>query len=205
MSNVTHRSHKEEIRAKLETAIKELSANGLPSLSAAFRSLLAAIEYDDRILIDSTINMILEDLQKFVEWVIPQWYDGFERCQESLRDLWKLMSENPLENYDDVRKVVEEGLADALEQRTKLRDGLVKTLQTHGYEVTKTQQLDQDIERLMIFKKKILDSWPLSSRPLPPVNKEMIAAAKARRARGERGESIEDLIHRLGGEPTTNT
>ncbi len=205
MSNVTHRSKKEAIRAEIETAIKKFSANGLPSLSAAFRSVLAAHDYNDGALIESTMITALEEFRTFFQWTIQRLHEGLERGQEALQDFWKLMTENPRENFDEVRSIIDNGINDAIDQCIKLRDGPVQVLQSRGFVVTNAQQLDSNIEDLQRLKKTILDNWPLSSRPLPPVNREMIATAKARRARGERGEPIEDLIRRFGGEPTTNT
>jgi len=85
----------------------------------------------------------------------------------------------------------------------ELRDGVVRLLQERGYEIANADQLGQSILELQELKKGVLANWPWSNQDLPPVDREMVKRSRAAILRGE-GESVEELIRRLGGNPNNS-
>ena len=92
-----------------------------------------------------------------------------------------------------------------LQSLITLRHGTVQTLETLGYAVENASRLSQEIDELQKLKKKIFESWPWSSDAPPPVDRNMVAESRAAIARGDKGEHIEDLIHRLQGSAATGS
>src|SRR3569623_1895144 len=60
-----------------------------------------------------------------------------------------------------------------------------------------TGPLQNEIQRWRDFEDSFLKPWPWTSRMRKPVDREMLAASKQSRERGEEGAAAKDLINRL--------
>jgi hypothetical protein len=200
MSNSTQPATGDGIRAQLE-CLARLDWD-MPSFAQALQALLAAVDYHDVTLIRSHLNTALEALRDLVNDAIAKRCASLELLRDTWQKTWEMLKARPSENCDDMRRVVEGRLTAILENFTGLRDGPVRLLQERGYDVARAAQLDRCIQELEGLRHGIFENWPWSDEELPPVDRDMVAASRAAIARGERGERIEDLIRRLGANPT---
>jgi hypothetical protein len=83
----------------------------------------------------------------------------------------------------------------------QLKARWVELARENGIEVRRTGELDAAAAELADLRKEILDTWPWSSKALPPADRGMIERSRAAIARGE-GEPVEDVIRRIAGHPT---
>jgi hypothetical protein len=86
------------------------------------------------------------------------------------------------------------------------RDGPIALAQDGaGVEILNVAQLDEHIARWNEVKTNLVDCWPWSDAPLPPVDREMVARSRAAFAAGEPFEDIDTLIERLRAEKPYGT
>jgi hypothetical protein len=178
------------------------TAVGIPkAFTEAMQSFLTAMGYDDNTLMRSHLESAKKELAAAVHEVVARRLGWPTRMSERCRQIKHLMRDVPRENWDELGAEVEARFDEMLKVLSELRDGPVRLLLSHGCEIDNAGLLTSDIQELHLLRKSILESWPWSSRELPAVNREMVAASMAALARGETGEPIEDLIRRLGGTP----
>lgn len=207
MANITHNATESVMKSRLKTLQEKLSAidaNLCPPFSRAVDAFLAAADYEDRTLMRSHLNAALESLQVFAEDTIRKMLEQSQTVTDTWREIWSMLMDHPCENYDELGRELESLFTTELKVRVSTREWLVQMLQRRGLPVANASQLDRDIEDLQNLKKKVLECWPWSGRPLPPVDRKMVAASRAAIARNE-GENIQDLISRLGGNPSKPT
>ena len=195
-SKVTHDS----LRAEIEGLVGQFDASIPQSLTQALQSCLTARDYHDIILLRSHLIAALASLQKVVYEAVQKRLGWPQQAREACQRIFDLIKGCPVENWDDVGKALESRFEETLKILADLRDGAVKSLQEHEYDVDNADQLERDIEELQKLKKSVLENWPWSNQALPPVDRGMVARSRAAIVRGE-GESIDDLIRRLGGDP----
>jgi hypothetical protein len=200
MANTASHATRKAMREEIERLVGQLDARFPPALIEAMQSLLTAIDYDDVALMRSQVHASLEGLQQVVHESIQRSLGWPQRARDSWRTILGMLKGLPYENWDEAGKPLVSGLDGLLKNLSDLRDGAVKPLQKHGYEVENAAQLENTIRELQELKEGIVESWPWSDRELPPVDRAMVAESRAAIKRGE-GEPIEDLIRRLGGDP----
>jgi hypothetical protein len=204
MPETSCRTRLDELRAEIETLLARFDWSVSPAFGEAIQAFLTAMDYEDPTLMRSHLATALEALRDLTHDSIRKRLGWPIRVKEAWGRIWERLKECPSESYDEVGREMDSALGQLLKSLTDLRDGAVQMLREHGYEVDNATALESDIEELKSIKDGILESWPWSDRALPPVNRDMVAASRAAIARHE-GESIEDLIHRLGGDPTRDS
>jgi hypothetical protein len=201
LKNTSHAAPKHLIE-KVRCLVGELDSSFPEDFVQAMRSLLAAMEYRDSVLMRSHLTALLKFWQEFTEDAIR----GSLGKPERIREAWKVttedLKESPAENYDEVGRFIDSSFKETLKDLTDLRDGPVKMLRDRGVEVANSSDLEREIQALEKLQTGILENWPWSDRPLPPVDRQMVAESRAAFARGEKGERAEDLIRKLGGTPS---
>jgi hypothetical protein len=204
MAHTTRSGVEDLFKTELER-LADLNWEMSPAVPQALRSLNTAMDYADRPLIRSHLNAVFEALRNLVQDHIRATRGRRQVAKDTWDKIWAILREHPCESYDEVGK--EFGLIcdDMLERLTRFREQAVRPLQEREYAIENAAELDREIDELQRFKKGILDDWPWSEWPLPSVNREMVAASRAAFARGEKGERLDDLIQRLGGDPTATT
>jgi hypothetical protein len=201
MVNVIGKSTGDRLREAIEQLVAQCEASVPRALTEALLGFLRARDYSDITVMRSHLNAALESLQSVTNEAVEKRLGWPTHVREVCRNIRDEMTGCVSENWDDLGKLLESRFDGALRILMELRDGPVKALQEHGYEVRSALRLEGDIRELEELKEEVLFDWPWSDRELPPVNRAMVAASRAALDRGERGERIEDLIRRLVGNP----
>jgi hypothetical protein len=202
MPNTSHAT-RDKLREEIER-LAGLYDAGIPQAFAqAMQSFLTAMDYNDPTLMRSHLNAALEAMRQVVYEAVQKRLGLPQRVKETCRKIRDLMKGCPCEDWDELGQALESRFDETLKVLTDLRDGSVKSLREHGYEVGNAAQLDRAAEELQQLKSGMLDDWPWSDRKLPPVDRQMVAASRAAIKRGE-GEQIEDLIRRLSDAASGN-
>jgi hypothetical protein len=204
MPETSRRNKREWVKAELESLAKLEESRAAPTALQAVQSLLTSLDYPDAVLVRSHVNTFLDASRDFVSDILQSFLGRPKLIREAWKRIWEeSLKGRPFENLDDVGREFESVVNKALIDLIDLRDGPLRTLHAHGYDIVNAAQLESDIADLRKLKADVLEDWPWSDRSLPPVDRQMVQESRAAIARGE-GERIEDLIRRLGGEPTKN-
>lgn len=200
MPNKTHQAVADKRRQQLESLIRELDCDGVTpqSLVQAFRSCLIAMSYDDPALIRSHVNTVLEEFLITVNEEVKEHLKRITRITKG--EVFELLQGYTCEDFDAIGKKMDASLTRLLESLAEFQSGPVGLLQERGYQVEGADQLKRAIGELQEFRTRVVENWPRSDQELPPVDRKMIAESRAAFRRGE-GESIQDLIRRLEGNP----
>lgn len=197
-SDATYRAQKDKLHAELDR-LAHIRAFIPTKFFQSLSSLISAVDFKDTTLVSSNLHTFLEVYRDYIQESLSS-PPLTEEFKEALSKTWEVMKSYPLqENYDYVGKKIETSLNNRLEILQSLQEGVV-ILQKTGYAIEKqlVDRLHQEIEQLRKIKDSVMRDWPWSTQELPPLDKEMVA-----KARSQKGEPIQDIIRRLGGENST--
>jgi hypothetical protein len=196
MPNKTVRVAADASREELAGLIENFGPSFPPAFEQALKQFLVAVDYNDSALIRSHFNTAYESLRDAVHEEIGKRLGSPQATRAMLRNVMKMLIGEPSEEFDALGKEIVSGIEKLLNGLIELRDGMVKLVQDHGYEVANASRLERDIEELRSLRKEVIESWRGSDLPPPPVDRKMVEESRAAIARGE-GEDIKDLIARL--------
>jgi hypothetical protein len=200
MPDTTDRSKLEALKENLE-GIANASSQVGPAVSHAIRDFVAAISYEDKTLMKSSWNSLLEAFCDFVRDIIQKEIAASHATKTALQEGWRHFVDGvACEDFDELTKEIGSFIDKRIASMTRVRDEAVRVLERSDRAVENASQLEDCIRDLEKVKENILKDWPLTSKPLPPVNRQMIAEARAAIARGETGMRREDLI--WGSDPS---
>ena len=203
MANIADRTEKDKLREVLEGLASKCDASIPKAITEALKSLLTGMDYDDQALIRSSLESAMVSFAVAMDEAIQERIGWPQFARATCRQIWDLMRESPVENLDEAGTMIESYFDGILHVLVDLRDGPVKVLMGKGYEIKNALQLESDIRELQQLKKESLENWPWSNRELPPVDLAMLDASISAFIGGEKGERIENLIERLGGNPAS--
>jgi len=202
MLDISNRGKMESLKRRLEGIVKSTSQLTNPTLSLAFRAMLAAISYADKTLMESSFNSLLEALSSTAQEIVQHEIRETDETMNALREFWRENVDGcPCENFDELGDAIGSLIDQRLSRMTRAREELVTPLAETNYGAANAAQLDDSIRSLQQFKQAIFKDWPFTKRPLPPVNRQSIAEARAAIARGAGGLRRSDLI--WGKDPST--
>ena len=95
--------------------------------------------------------------------------DWPQQAKAAYREVWAEMSKAPAENFDAVGT----RLAGLLDEMLSALNELHK--ESNG----NATQIESDIKEIELLKKEVLDIWPWTTQPLPPVDRGMVARSMA--------------------------
>jgi hypothetical protein len=197
-TDATYRAQKDKLQAELEK-LDHIKAYLPKKLFECLSGLITAVDYKDGTLVRSNFHLFLETYRDYIQEILssPPLTNDF---REVLAKTWEVMRSLPLEeNYDYVGKKIESNLNDHLETLQSLHEGVERLRKTgYGIDEQLADRLSREIEQLRNMKESVLRDWPWSTEELPPLNKEMVM-----KARSQKGEPVQDIIRRLGGDPST--
>lgn len=198
-ATIDRQTARDRMRTELVKVVGELDADVPAGFTRAVRSFLTALEYDDPALVRSHLHAALEALVGVTDEAVRRRLGWPERIEAPCRALRELAEQAEPGQFDDLGRETAARFDRMIAALTDLRDGPVKLLLDHGYEVGAADQLDRDVRALMRLKEDTLGNWPWSVAALPPLDRQMLAESRAAFQRGEPGEPVEELIGRLGG------
>ena len=194
----THGS-RDRMRLELDKLVGDSGSSVPAGFTQAMRSFLLAMEYDDAALMRSHLNAALESLVEVTNEAVRRRLGWPQRIENPCRRLQEAADQGTVGEFDDLGREIATRFDKMISDLTDLRDGSVKLLLDHGYEIEEATKLDEDIKALMRLKEETLGNWPWSHSALPPVDRQMLAESKAAFLRGERGDPVDVLIANLSG------
>ena len=160
---------------------------------------LTAAGYRDDTLMRSALEEAKAALADSLVRAVESQLRYSEKARSQVEDFKNSIEGVPLEpgeSFDDLGRTVSLLVSNVLHALRVFRDGPIPMTRRHGYEVSNAAQLDEHIAYWEAVKLNLVDCWPWTDAPLPPADREMIAASRAALLAGERGESLESVIAR---------
>ena len=168
---------------------------GADRLSRAVSDLLSALNYDDEILIDSSLNHLLEALRATAKELIERALKNTESVKREFRKAWDENIDGVVcDNLGELRKAVESIIDERVAAMMNFRDQGIERLEDLGYNVDNADRLEATILDLQSWKQQIFQDWPSPSKVPSPLNREALAQVRAALTRGKKGMSKEDII-----------
>jgi len=168
-------------------------------LVKTFNAVLAALDYNDSVLIESSLNSAMEAIATATESLIEEVLGSPETIRGYLPGFWNMMEECPPESFQEIGKQLAARFDHNIKVDEELLDELVKPLLHRGYEIRTADKLVQEIVELQTMKVDTMKDWTWQDRELPAVDRAMVARTREAITRGERGIRIEDLVSQTGG------
>lgn len=190
----------DELRQRLEFVLDNFPPDRHPALAEATRGLMAGIDYRDQALLGShwqamreaIADTANEEIDKHIQWA---------RLTRQLCETVRSVDGSPGAEFDRLGTTVEAVFDKLLGSVARLKDRWVTLAHECGMEVAKEPDLEAAVGELTALRASLFESWPWTSRGLPPVDRAMVERSRAAVARGE-GEPVGDIIRRLSGQPT---
>jgi len=169
----------------------------------AMEKVLTAASYQDdtlmRAALEEANTALVASVERAVEDTTAHSASLREFVQNFTSDLEGKVVE-PDEQFDELGHLISRIVAGAHAAVRELREGAVATVGRHGVEVPNAAKLDEHIAYWEEVKANLVDCWPWTDAPPPPVDREMVARSRAAFAAGEPFEDIDTLIERLRAE-----
>lgn len=190
----------EDLRQVLDFLAQNIPADTQPALVDAMRGLLAGIDYRDPAIVGSHWQALREAIGATADAEIERHLRWAQQARQ-LSDSIRAIDGSPGEEFDRLGRTVGLVFDRLIASMDQLKARWVELARENGIEVRRTGELDAAAAELADLRKEILDTWPWSSKALPPADRGMIERSRAAIARGE-GEPVEDVIRRIAGHPT---
>lgn len=190
--------HLRAFRRKMDDLRVRAGGQGTSFFDAMEKVLTAASYQDDTLMraaLEEANTTLVASVEQAVEDSTAHSSSLRQLIQDFTRDLEGTVVE-PDEQFDELGHLISQIVTGASQALRELRDGAVATVSKHDLVVPNAATLDEHIAYWEAVKANLVDCWPWTDAPLPPADREMIAASRAALQRGERGESLEAVIER---------
>ncbi|HWY87641.1 MAG TPA: hypothetical protein VNX28_12990 [Gemmataceae bacterium] len=182
-----------ELKKKLEEAIN--SGKVRSPITAAIRDVLAAINYGDHILLDSSLNALFGGLTSAARDIIRVGLAKSEATKKALLHAWRdFVDGHAYEDFDDLKDLFETFIDESIAEMTTTQRDIVLMLEKADYHVENAQQLEDGIRSMRKFRENILKEWPASGKNPSPINREAVDEARKAIAAGYKGLSKDQLV-----------
>jgi len=205
MQPIAGQSKTTQLKEMLEQIAGRCDPSMPHSLMAALSSLLSAMEYNDKPLVKAALEETCRAFADAINEAIAKRLGWPAQTKKALRYVWDEIRDFPRENWDELGAFIDGHIDEMLRNLSDLARGPARLLSGRGYVIENLAQLQRDIAELETMKQSFFDSWPWSTRELPPVEVTMLEASMAAIRNGKPGVPLEDLIRRLGGELPCST
>lgn len=183
-----------EFVVELQQLVRRAMQAEMPAMVNAIRGLISAMEYEDQALIASFANTFVDAIQDLVTEISGYQRTIVERIKSSCDNARKHVRENPGGNHDAIGASLQEAIDQMLKSCLRVREAAARL---DGRIDDSTIQ--ENIQTIQALRTGVVQNWPWSKLPPPPVDRGMVERSRAAFRRGEVGESVSELIHRLGG------
>jgi hypothetical protein len=195
MVEIQKKNKLNEVKSKFEELLAKYN-NKVPSLlTDAIRDILAAIEYKDYVLVDSSVQALCAGLVSVGRDVVTSELSRSEATKASIRQVWQEdIDGQACENFDELKNFIEAFIDQRIAKMTEVQNDIVLNLAKLDYHVENAQQLEDGIRGMRKFRENILKEWPAANKPPAPVNQNAVAEARKAFAGGYKGLSKDQLV-----------
>lgn len=202
VTSTQERDRLRSLRQRLEVARQHADGTRALLVQATDRFLTAA-EYRDDTLMRSALEEAKAALATGAAEKVEELVNGSSVARVLMHGFTDELTVVPLkldERLDELGRSASSFVSSWLRHLTDFRDGLLAMARKHGIPVPNAVQLEEHIAHWQGVKANLVDCWPWTDSPLPPVDRDMVARSRAAFQAGERGEDIDALIERLRSE-----
>lgn len=181
-----------KLREELENIAN--SVTGIrPEFTQAIRDFLTAISYEDKTLVASTRNALLDALRGAVQDSLPAELERSKLIMEAVRSFVRKKVAGFLfeDDVEEPKKAIEVVINERIVSLTGLRDEVVAKLEQMGYPIDNAQDLQDGIRDLRRFLENLFKEWPRVGEPPAPLDKKAIEEARSQIV--EKGLRKEDM------------
>jgi hypothetical protein len=171
------------------------TASKHPRISDAALGLIAACDYEDETLLDSSWASLLAALAEVANRCVARELAASEGTQTGIREAWQKRIDKQayeLSVFEKIKDKIESVIDERIASMLKVRM-FVRSLEEDGQQVGKSQALEDGIRQLRKFREELLRVWP-ARRPASPIDREAVSKAREAIRRGEKGMSKDQLI-----------
>jgi len=194
MPETANKSEIDELKSELQQ-LADLVAAKCSNVGDAIVDLLAAVDYEDEALVDSTIVSLLAALANLTNKCIAKEVDTSKSVQAGLMNGWQKHIDKKAYEIavfevikDTIESIIDERIASMLSLRK-----CVHLLNSHQQDVENAQALEDGIRGLRRFRDDFLKGGP-SRKPPAPIDHQAIAKARSEIAAGRKGMSKDQLV-----------
>jgi vacuolar-type H+-ATPase subunit I/STV1 len=194
MQDTVSRNEIDELKRELQNLCK-VGKDRAPKVTDAVLALIAAVDYEDEALMDSSAASVMASLAELARDCIAKAIKVSEATKTALREAWKKHIDKKafeITVIEEIKDEIETIIDERIERLSKLRKW-VKSLEEQEEQVENAPSLEEAIRDLRRFREDILKGWP-SRKPPAPLDRKAIAQAREAIARGEKGMSKDELI-----------
>jgi hypothetical protein len=190
----------EELKGVLQRLAEDLAekfAGRSQQVSEAALGLIAALEYGDETLFESSSASLAAGLAEVANGCVARELRASEGTQTGLREAWARYIDKKayeLSVFEDIRNAIESLIDERVGSMLKLRK-LVQSVEKFGQPVERSRALEEGIRELRQFREDLLRGWP-SRKPPAPLDREGVSRAREALRRGEKGMSKDQLVWR---------
>jgi hypothetical protein len=172
-------------------------AAGYQQIGDAALALIAALDYRDETLVESSFVSMATGLAKLANDCVAKALDVSHNVQARLKEGWqKHIDKRAFEIavFEDIKDNIESIIDEQIARMLSVRK-LARCVEQLGQTVAKSGALEEGIRELRRFREDFFRGWPSRKRP-SPINREAISKAREAIGRGEKGISKDQLIWR---------
>ncbi len=193
-SDATKGSDLDALKSELQRVADKVAGMS-PQVSDAALGLIAAVNYGDKTLLDSSFASLLAALPEVANNCITRELASSEGVQAGISDGWRRYIDKKayeLSVFEEIKDQLESMIDERIASMLKVRK-FVRSLEGLGQQVEKSQALEDGIRQLRKFREDLLRGWP-ARRPASPIDRETVSKARDAIRRGEKGMSKDQLI-----------
>jgi hypothetical protein len=195
MHDAVSRNEIDELKRELQRTSDTVVKDSAPQVTDAVLALIAAVDYEDKALMDSSFASLMASLAELARDRIAKAISASEDTKAGLREGWKKFIDKKafeITVIEEIKDKIETIIDERIEVLSKLRKW-VKSLEKHEQQVENAPALEDGIRDLRRFREDILKGWP-SRKPPSPIDRTAVDKAREAIARGEKGMSKEELV-----------
>jgi hypothetical protein len=190
------RNEVDELKSELRRLADSADEALRPQVRDAALDLIAAINYDDKTLMDSCFNSLLVGMADMARNYIPKDLSAAKGVKEGFKKAWeKFINKKAYDIaiFEDIKDVVESMIDARIASMSRGRK-MVALLGELGQQIENAKLLEDGIRDLRKFREDVLKGWP-SRKPPSSIDRTAIAQAREAIARGEKGMRKSDLVY----------
>jgi hypothetical protein len=197
MAETTNRSAgllPKKLRENLERIVTS-TITTRPEFSQQIRDFLSAISYEDRVLMGSSLDALLDGFRLVVRDSLVSELRMSKATMDAVRAFLQEHVEGVL--FEDDVEVPNQAIAAVVDERIVVlvgwQDDVVLRLEKMGHLVENAQALRDGILELRRFRETLLKQWPRVGEPLAPLDRQAIQEARSQIA--QKGLRKEDMCY----------
>lgn len=200
MNDTQHRIIVRSLRSELEENLQAVEGSVPDLFVESMRAFITAYEYRDSTLMQAHFQTAIDTIRDKAAIEATDMVVRSRRAYQSAEKFLHLLDDAvvvPSEEFDQLGR----GLSNLIARITRtLSDlsGVGHLMEKAHTQATWVHDVDQELGKWVALKRSLLDDWPYTDLPVPPIDTEMAKRSQEALARGE-GLLLSEVIRQHGG------